>query len=437
MRRFISTKLADWASSSRRKPLLVRGARQVGKTYSINELGRSAFQNTVVIDLERNRAWHRVFERDLDARRIVAELEVVASAKIEAKKTLLFIDEIQACPHAIMALRYFYEEMPELHVVAAGSLLEFAFSEISIPVGRIQYLEMRPLTFAEYLWAIGNDPGAEAILSVPRALPEATHSHLLEELKRYCFIGGMPESVLAYSSSKSIQEAFSVQKELCEAYRQDFSKYAPRSDPRCLDEVLMAVAQNVGHQVKYAKLVESFSGPTIKAAFDLLCTARVIKRVPSAKPTGLPLGRTASPKRFKAILVDVGLWQHLCGMQASTEYAKGELLNIYRGAMAEQLVGQELTAAQEGELYYWARDARNSSAELDYLTVVGGEIHGVEVKSGAAGRLRSLHMMQQEHPQTGDGFVFSMAPYAEVPEQKLKFIPLYFAYSATRARSPE
>ena len=147
------------------------------------------------------------------------------------------------------------------------------------------------------------------------------------------------------------------------------------------------------------------------------------------------MGATASPRRFKAILVDVGLWQHLCGMKTTTEYAKGNLLNIYRGAMAEQFVGQELAAAQEGDLYYWAREERGSSAKLDYLAVVDGEIHGVEVKSGAAGKLRSLHRMHQEYSQVGHGFVLSAAPYAELPEQMLRFIPLYFAFSATRVNA--
>jgi len=432
MRRLIDPLLSKWATSPRRKPLVIRGARQVGKTFSVQAMGREQFQETVAIDLERNRDWHRVFDGNLDARRILSELEVLTGKKIKPGRTLLFLDEIQACPRAIMALRYFYEESPELHVIAAGSLLEFALGEISVPVGRVQYLEMHPMTFAEYLWAIGNDAAADTVQGKPQLLPETTHRFLLEELKRYCFVGGMPESILAYVNGKSMQEAFDVQKELCETYRQDFTKYALRSDPRCLDEVFLAVAQNVGQQIKYTRLAESFSGPTIKNAFDLLCKARVIKKIPSCDPSGLPLGASASSKRFKAILVDVGMWQHLSGMKSAAEYAKEGLLNIYRGAMAEQFVGQEMMVSQDSELYYWAREARGSTAEVDYLAVVDGAIRAVEVKSGAAGKLKSLHLLLESYPNVKDGLVFSSGPYGQLPQQKLTFLPLYWVSSATR-----
>jgi hypothetical protein len=181
-------------------------------------------------------------------------------------------------------------------------------------------------------------------------------------------------------------------------------------------------------------LAEGYAHPTIKRAFDLLCMARVIQRVPSANPSGLPLGATASSRRFKALMVDVGLWQSVCGLKADVEYAKDDLLDIYRGAMAEQFVGQEMRAAQGPDLYYWAREARSSAAEVDYLAVVNKTIHPVEVKSGASGRLKSLHLLLQTYPNCGEGLVFSTAPYAELPEQKVKFLPLYFAYAATKER---
>ena len=436
MRRLIDSLLSKWATAPRRKPLIIRGARQVGKTFSVQALGRARFQETVAIDLERNRDWHRVFNGNLDTRRILSELEVLAGKKIKPGRTLLFLDEIQACPRAITALRYFYEESPELHVIAAGSLLEFALGAISVPVGRVQYLEMHPMTFAEYLWAIGNAAAADTVQGSPRLLPETTHCFLLEELKRYCFIGGMPESVLAYVNGRSIQEAFDVQKELCETYRQDFTKYAPRSDPRCLDDVLLASARSVGQQIKYTRLTESFSGPTVKHAFDLLCKARVIKKVPSCDPSGLPLGASASSKRFKAILVDIGMWQHLSGMKSAAEYTQDDLLNIYRGAMAEQFVGQEMMASQDSELCYWAREVRGSTAEVDYLAVVDGSLRAVEVKSGVAGKLKSLHLLLKSYPNVEGGMVFSSGPYARLPQQKLTFLPLYWASSATRGAPP-
>ncbi|MBI2195360.1 MAG: ATP-binding protein [Planctomycetes bacterium] len=430
MKRFINNALQEWKASSRRKPLILRGPRQVGKTYSVVEFGRMNFeQGLAVVDLERNRSWHRVFQGDLSPQQILADLEILLNSRIVPGKTLLFLDEIQSCPRAILALRYFLEECPELHVVAAGSLLEFALQDVSFPVGRVQFMEMNPMSFAEFLWAIRREEAAKVVLSSPSAQPEAIHQLLLEELRRYFFVGGMPESVAAYAQTRSFQDSFWVQAEIAEAYRQDFSKYAPHADKRCLDAVFSAVARSVGQQIKFSRLAEGFSNPTIKKAFELLCQARVIRKVPAANPSGLPLGVSASLKKFKALVVDIGLMQHLCAMPVDVEYARSDLLSIYEGAMAEQFVGQEMAFSQD-ELCYWAREARGSSAEVDYLAAVAGRICPVEVKSGAAGRLRSLHLLLQTYPNCPEGLVFSTAPFLRLPEQRLAFIPLYYAYSA-------
>jgi predicted AAA+ superfamily ATPase len=225
-----------------------------------------------------------------------------------------------------------------------------------------------------------------------------------------------------------------VQQQLADSCRQDFSKYAPRADVHCLDAVFKGVAQSIGQQVRYTHLAEGQYHKTIKRAFDLLCMARVIQKVPSANPSGLPLGATASARRFKALMVDVGVWQNVCGLRTDVEYAREDLLDIYRGASAEQFVGQEIRAAQGPDLYYWSREARGSTAAVDFLTVVNKTIHPVEVKSGSSGRLRSLHLLLKTYPNCGEGLVFSTAPYAELPDQKVKFLPLYFAYAASASR---
>lgn len=431
MKRIIEHSLLSWKDSPRRKPLIVRGARQVGKTYSIEEFGRNNFDSYVKVDLERNRDWHRVFQGDLEARRILAELEVLLNRTVSPGASLLFLDEIQSCPDAIMALRYFYEELPDLHVVAAGSLIEFVLKEISFPVGRVQFLEMHPMTFAEFLWAVGEGKAADVVLGEPGPVPESVHHHILEELKKYFFIGGMPEAVRVHQERGSIHEALNVHGELCETYRHDFPKYAGRADPNCLDAVLLGVARNLGKRIKYSRLSDEFAHTTVKRAFHMLSKARVIRPVPSANPRGLPLGAMASVKRFKAIMVDIGLWHYLSGMRADRDYGMTDLLEIYRGVMAEHFVGQEITASKNSDLYYWSREAKSSSAEVDYLFEVGGKIWAVEVKSGPAGRLRSLHKLLQTYPNCAGGLVFSSAPYAELPERKLTFLPLYFAYSAT------
>ena len=325
------------------------------------------------------------------------------------------------------ALRYFYEQMLERHVAAAGSLVEFALGQISIPVGRINYLTMRPMTFVEYLWAIGNDVMADVVLAGPRSQPDTTHALVLEELRRYLYVGGMPAAVSAYASGLSLQTAFARQDALTRSYRDDFGTYAPRADKRCLDEVLVSTARSIGRPVKYARLASGFKNDTIHAAFDLLEKAGLLRRVPTTSPAGLPLAVSADHKRFKALLVDVGLMQRLSGMPADAEYGKSSLLAMYSGALAEQFVGQELVAALGDEVYCWLRPQKSSSAEVDYLVASGGQAVPIEVKSGPAGRLRNLHLLLREYPQCAPGLVLSGAPYAELPGQDLTFVPLYYA----------
>jgi len=279
MKRFIDQELIKWKESRRRKPLLLRGTRQVGKTFSLKQFGESYFDNVALVDLERNSGWHRVFDGDLNVKRICADLEILLKQKIVPGKTLLFIDEIQACPRAVTALRYFYEELPELHVVAAGSLLEFTIKDVSFPVGRVQFSHLHPLTFAEYLQATGNDEAAQIILGRPGEVSETIHAFLCEELRRYFFIGGMPESVKAYVETGSVRESFEVQAEICETYRLDFAKYSPRADKYALNAVLTSVAQNAGQQIKYARLADGYSNPTLKRTFDLLCLAKIVNKI--------------------------------------------------------------------------------------------------------------------------------------------------------------
>lgn len=428
MKRHIERKLLAWKDKRRRKPLIVRGARQVGKTYCLKMFGRQQFTNLIYIDLERHSDWHGIFSGDLSAAKICLELEIVTGKKIVPGESLLFIDEIQSCPMAIMALRYFYEDLPGLHVVAAGSLLEFALKDISFPVGRIQFLHLGPLSFQEYLLAAGHEQAGKTIEESPKQLTETIHTFLSGELKKYFFVGGMPECTKAFLETGSMQEAFEVQEEICETYFLDFAKYKPKADKLCLHQVLVAIAKSVGQQIKYSRLTDGFTNPTIKKAFDLLCLANLIYKMPSADPSDLPLQASSSDKTFKALLVDIGLMRCLNRMPMETEYLNRDLLHIYRGAMAEQFVGQELLAAGEGRpLYYWSRKAKSSTAEVDYLIVINGKVYPLEVKSGVSGRLKSLHLCLDSYKNCPKGLVFSDRPYQELPDQHLVFLPLYYA----------
>ncbi|MEI7947980.1 MAG: AAA family ATPase [bacterium] len=426
MKRLVEQELLQWKKSSRRKPLVLRGARQVGKTWLVEQVLAKDFEGFVKIDLEKRRDLHSVFGDNLDPKRILNLLEL-ATGKIIPGKTLLFLDEIQACPRAIMALRYFYEEIPDLHVVVAGSLLEFAFAEISIPVGRLHYLRVHPMTFYEYLMALGKEPMAEQIRKAPSATSQAAHEQILEELKNYFFTGGMPECVQTWRDTSSLRTVAEVQTEIIDSYRDDFAKYTPKTDPRCLDAVLLSVAKSVGEQLKYTRLNEIHTGPTNRKAFDLLTKARITHKISACNPSGLPLGATANPQKFKAAFLDIGLMQRLCQVPIDTEIRQKDLLAIYRGKLAEQFVAQEMLAAGSDELFYWSRESRASNAEVDFLLVRNGRIYPIEVKSGAAGALRSLHLMLQTYPESPAGIVLSSRCYAQLPEQKLIFLPLYCA----------
>ncbi len=434
MKRNAEKELLQWKTSVRRKPLVLRGARQVGKTWLVEKFLAKEFESFVKVDLEKRRDLHRLFDDNLDPKRILNLLEV-NFGRILPGKTLLFLDEIQACPRAIMALRYFYEEIPELHIIAAGSLLEFAFGEISVPVGRLQYLHLYPMTFSEVLNATEKEMMAELIQSDPSSIPPIAHEQILKELRTYFFTGGMPECVKVWRDTSSLKAVFHVQSEIIETYRDDFSKYTPRTDPACLDAVLLSVAKRVGEQLKYTRLNEAHTGPTNRKAFDLLTQAKVLHKIPACNPSGLPLGATANPGRFKAALLDIGIMQRLCRIPVDEEIHQNNLLSIYNGKLAEQFVAQEMLATGNDPLFYWARGKRGSNAEIDYLTVRTGAIYPIEVKAGSAGSLRSLHLMLKTYTNCPEGLVLSSRPFSRLPEQKLVFLPLYTAASITTSLS--
>jgi uncharacterized protein len=427
MKRTIENKLVSWKDSTRRKPLIVRGARQVGKTWSIKRFGKEYFDQIVTIDFERKREWHSFFDGNLDPKEILQQIEIATHTKIIPRKTLLFFDEVQSCPRAIMSLRYFYEVMPELHVIVAGSLLDFALNTISFPVGRVQYLQMFPLSFSEFLQATNNMTAVEIINEKPRKLPRGMHKSLLNELKKYFFVGGMPESVEAFIENQSLVDSFDVHTELIYSFKDDFKKYAGNSDTLCLDDVFVNTSRNIGSQLSYSNLSNSFSHPTIKKAFNLLQKAQILKRVSSVSSLQLPLDTHVSSRKFKAIMLDIGIWQQLSGISVEIELAKPDLMNIYRGALSEQFVGQEILATMGHELHYWARNAKSSNAEVDYVVTIGGKVYPIEVKSGAAGSLKSLHLALKSFPDSPGGIVLSTGEYAVLKEKRLVFMPLYYA----------
>jgi len=428
MDRYISSDLKSWIHKTRRKPLLLRGARQVGKTWLVEKLAQMEFENYLKIDFEENAELISIFEGDLNPQKICAELELRTGIDIIAGKTLLFIDEIQICPRAIVALRYFYEKAPELHVIAAGSLLEFVFSEISFPVGRIQSLDVYPMNFSEFLLALGYEKAAEICNNPITEVSEATHEFLIEQLRIYWLVGGMPECINEYVSTKSIKLATEVQDEICETYQMDFGKYKPKTDVNCLTTVFSGIAASVGQQVKYTGLAKGYTIPTIKKAYESLVLARLAKKVKSVSVPEIPLEAYASDKKFKNLFLDIGLMNRVMKIDYNEALSHKNLLAIYRGQLAEQFVGQEFATATGKQLYYWARDAKNSNAEIDYLLQQDGTFIPIEVKDGPSGKLKSLHLYRNSY-DSQLAVVFHAGITGKLKDENMIFLPLYFAGS--------
>ncbi len=431
MKRLINDQLNLWKDQWRRKPLVLRGARQVGKTYSVRAFGRASFDHFLEIDFERDRKAHLIFGGDLDARNLALQIEAYLGQPVVPGKSLLFFDEIQECPRALTALRYFYEQRPELHVVAAGSLLELSVADVSFPVGRVEFAWMRPLSFEEFLLALGMEPLSARIPSYPSvdALPEALHTKMLEQLRQYFLVGGMPEAVTAFVETHSLAEVNSVHRNLSAAYLQDFAKYSPRADRDCLQRVFEQIPRQVGKRIKYTALYPEKRVETIKSCLRILEQSLALYTVKATTAQGLPLGADASSNNFKVVFLDIGLMQHLCGVPAREMLTEKDLLNVYRGALAEQFVGQELLAhgrgSENGQLFYWSRTHKSSQAEVDFVIVREGKIIPVEVKSGPGGRLKSLQVFLEEHPHCDTAFILSTANPSDAQPGPLQFMPVY------------
>ena len=425
MKRSITQSILNWKDSSRRKPLLIQGARQIGKTWLIDNEISQYFAHYLKVDLEKRRDLHSIFAQNLSPKHILSLLELEFGS-ISIQSSLIFFDEIQACPNAIMALRYFYEECPEIHIIAAGSLLEFSFSEISIPVGRVQYLFMKPFSFYEYLLALQKEVLASWLEKpISEHLPQI-QKKLLSELRNYCLVGGMPEAILAYRETRRFTEAFVVHSELLATFQDDFYKYRPKIDLNCLQSVFQNSARMVGEQINYTKLNRETSSVTNKKSFQALQKAGICYAIPSVNPTGFPLGMQISEKRFKLFFLDIGLWVRWNRFPITNDVFTLDLLSLFKGKLAEQFVAQELLT-QFDDVFYWKREKKSSTAEIDFLIEKEGMLYPIEVKSGASGRLRSMHLFLEQFSHVKWGIVLCEGEFKILLEQKLIFLPLYCA----------
>jgi len=431
MKRIIDATLNAWVQKKQRKPLLIRGARQTGKTFSIKQLG-STFPSFVEINFERDPRFISLFEGELSPIKIIRAIGALIEKKITPNETLLFFDEIQACPRALLAMRYFYEELPELHLIGAGSLLEFELQNISIPVGRIEFAFMRPLTFSEFLDATGRSILKEAIheATPDEPLIAPLHNEALTLLDDYLFIGGMPSVVSRFVSTNSFTSAEDEQRSIIQTYRADFSKYCKRTGIEYVEKTFSALCAMIGRKTVYSQIDPDARAYQIKGALDLLRKARVVSTVRVTSGAGLPLEAGASEKNYKSIFLDVGLMQRQLGVSYAQWSASQHLVDQFRGAVAEQFVGQELLHRrgdlEDPGLFYWHRDSLKSMAEVDYLCEGGRYSIPIEVKSGAAGHLKSMHRFMETFIATPLGLKCSRESMRR--DGKIITVPLYAAY---------
>lgn len=399
MKRDAEQNLRDWYRGSGRKPLVIRGARQVGKSTLVRNFARDNGIDLVEINLERNRRLNDLFTAQ-DLTGICREIEVITDRSLSPpRKKLLFLDEIQATPAAIPCLRYFYEDMPELPVVSAGSLLEFVLAKHSfeMPVGRIEYLFLGPMTFEEYLVAHGQQRLLDHISGFAwgASFSDAAHDRLLSAMRDFFIIGGMPEAVQKSAEGEGLERVLDVQASICETYQDDFAKYARDSQLALLQNVFRYVPVNAGAKVKYSNIDPHLQARQVRDAIDLLVKAGILYKVTHCDASGMPLNATVNPRHFKLYFLDVGLQNFLCGTRHLTAETIKTMDFINKGNIAEQFVAQHLHFGGRANcmpaLFYWLREGKSRNAEVDFLAVNADGVLPVEVKAGQSGTLKSLH----------------------------------------------
>lgn len=435
MKRLIEQDLIKWKDQIGRKPLLIRGGRQIGKSHTINAFGREHFENIVVVNLEIHHACLNSFE-SLEPKKIIASLSVLRQQEIIAGKTLLFIDEIQECPKAILSLRYFKEQMPELHVIAAGSLLEFALNreDFKMPVGRIESLYMYPCSFKEFLSASGEKLALDYLSTVTLqdGIDAAIHEKLLAKLREYFIVGGMPEALAYFIEHHDYLRTQVLQSTLRENYRHDFGKYAAKGVkiPNLM-KIYDAIPGLVSKHFKFTLVDPETQARELKPSLTALEDAGLIRIIYHTAASGLPLYTNINENRKKLLFIDIGLLNNASGLSMN-EMLNSELMLLNQGALTEQFVGQELCAYsknyEKSQLFYWERE-KPSIAEVDYIIHVGSEIFPIEVKSGKTGRLKSI---QQFITEKSSKFGIRLSEKPLSFENNILSVPMYMIFELDR-----
>ena len=428
--RTIDRNLSEWKKDPDRKPLLLRGARQVGKSSTIKELGKQ-FDYYFEINFEKKESKDAkaIFEKTSSPRRICDELSLIYNMPVIPGRTLLFLDEIQACISAISSLRFFYEEHPELHVVAAGSLLEFALQELSsYGVGRIRSMFLYPFSFVEFLHAMNLNMLADALQksSPENPFSDTVHAKCMQQLLRFMLIGGMPKVVATYARGGSLLQCQQALDDLTISLYDDFSKYRERVPTSRLREVFSSVIRQAGGKFTYSKAAQDSNHLQIRESVELLELAGIIYPVTHSSANGLPLAAEMNAKHRKYLIFDTGIFQRFLKLDLGQLLYADNLEQVNKGALAELFVGLELLKAapctNPVQLYYWQREKPGSSAEVDYVVQCNSDIVPLEVKSGTKGSMQSMFQFLSEKNYIY-GIRCSMENFGQY--QNVKIYPLY------------
>lgn len=424
MYRIAIEKLYRWKESRRRKPLIIQGARQVGKTWLMKEFGRSAYRDMVYINFDSNSRMAELFASDLNTDRLIMGIELYAGKKIDPDSTLLIFDEVQEVPRALSSLKYFYENAPQYHIICAGSLLGIALHEgTSFPVGKVDFLELYPLSFREFLMAVTGTQFAKLLDSQDYKMITSFKQTYIEALKQYYFIGGMPEAVKNFTEERDFYEVREVQKRILEAYEQDFSKHAPLEIVPKIRMVWNSIPSQLAKENKkflYGLVREGGRAKEYETAIMWLCDCGLVYKIERVKGGGIPLKAYVDQKAFKLFVVDVGLLGCMTGLSPKILLDGNDLFTEFKGALTEQYVCQQLKTLENLSIYYYTND--RGSCEVDFVVDTGERTVPVEVKAEVNLKAKSLKTYYEKY-QPEISIRTSMADYR--PEEWLMNLPLY------------
>jgi predicted AAA+ superfamily ATPase len=416
--------LFAWKKATSRKPLIIRGARQVGKTWLMKEFGSTQYAQTVYINFEKNRRLHSLFNDDFDIKRVIIALQAETGLTIDPENTLLIFDEIQAVPQAITALKYFQEDAPEYHVVAAGSLLGMALhSGISFPVGKVVFMDLCPLTYLEFLHAIGESALVEILQNADWKLITAYKSRYIERLRQYYYVGGMPEAVLKFSENNNFREVRDIQKQILDAYEQDFSKHAPVGMVPRIRMVWNSIPAQLAKENRkfiYGLIKKGSRAKDYELALSWLMDCGQVFKVSRVTKPAIPLKAYEDRSAFKLFMVDVGLLAAMGDIDAKTLLEGNTIFSEFKGALTEQYVFQQLKSTDEYVINYWSAD--RSTSEVDFVIQYKGVAVPIEVKAEENLQAKSLKVYTEKfNPQVA--LRTSMSDFRE--QDWLTNIPLY------------